>query len=447
MIGNVDSGKSTMVGVMTKSIMDDGRGSARQKVFNFSHEAANGRTSSIGQEIMGFDDQDNQVQMEHLNSNKNQSWAHVAQNSQRLVTFLDLCGHEKYLKTTMFGLVGLMPDYSMIVVGANMGVSKMTREHLGISLALGVPLFIVITKIDLAPDEKYQETLSVLTKILKSPQAGKNPITIPRGEEGENTDMSVYARAMPDKVVCPIFSVSNVNGEGINTLKKFMSLLKSRVSISGQFGMKTDPVEFLIDGFYQVRGVGPVVAGTLLAGTVNPGATLLLGPNKQGQFDPVQVKGIHHKRVDVEEAVAGQAVCFAIKTQAKKEQLKRNNFRKGMVMVDREAQPQPIYDFEAEVVILHHATSIRPNYQAVVHCGVIRQAAKVVELDNEYLRSQDKGTIRFRFMYRPEFVKEGTTILFREGRTKGLGVITRVFLPKSTVNNKKANAAAAHQNR
>ena len=28
-IGNVDSGKSTLVGVLTKSIMDDGRGSAR----------------------------------------------------------------------------------------------------------------------------------------------------------------------------------------------------------------------------------------------------------------------------------------------------------------------------------------------------------------------------------------------------------------------------------
>ena len=55
-IGNVDSGKSTMVGVMTKCMKDDGRGSARQKVFNFSHEAANGRTSSIGQEIMGFDE-------------------------------------------------------------------------------------------------------------------------------------------------------------------------------------------------------------------------------------------------------------------------------------------------------------------------------------------------------------------------------------------------------
>jgi hypothetical protein len=29
-------------------------------------------------------------------------------------------------------------------------------------------------------------------------------------------------------------------------------------------------------------------------------------------------------------------------------------------------------------------------------------------------------------MYRPEFLKLGTTILFREGRTKGLGVVSRV---------------------
>lgn len=85
------------------------------------------------------------------------------------MTFLDLCGHEKYLKTTMFGLVGLMPDYSMIVVGANMGVSRMTREHLGITLALGVPIFFVITKIDLAPQNIYEDTVNTLLKIMKSP--------------------------------------------------------------------------------------------------------------------------------------------------------------------------------------------------------------------------------------------------------------------------------------
>jgi GTPase len=72
---------------------------------------------------------------------------------------LDLCGHEKYLKTTMFGLVGLMPDYAMIVVGANMGVSRMTREHLGITLALGVPFYFVITKVDICPPAVYEETL------------------------------------------------------------------------------------------------------------------------------------------------------------------------------------------------------------------------------------------------------------------------------------------------
>jgi GTPase len=55
----------------------------------------------------------------------------------------------------MFGLVGLMPDYAMIVVGANMGLSPMAREHIGIAVILKVPLFIVITKIDIAPEEKY----------------------------------------------------------------------------------------------------------------------------------------------------------------------------------------------------------------------------------------------------------------------------------------------------
>jgi len=37
-IGNVDSGKSTLVGVLTKKIPDDGRGLARTRVLNFPHE-------------------------------------------------------------------------------------------------------------------------------------------------------------------------------------------------------------------------------------------------------------------------------------------------------------------------------------------------------------------------------------------------------------------------
>lgn len=48
--------------------------------------------------------------------------------SAHSVTLIDLCGHEKYLKTTLFGLTGLMPDYAILVVGANMGVQVMTRH-------------------------------------------------------------------------------------------------------------------------------------------------------------------------------------------------------------------------------------------------------------------------------------------------------------------------------
>jgi len=169
-----------------------------------------------------------------------------------------------------------------------------------------------------------------------------------------------------------------------------------------------------------------VVAGTMLAGKVTFGQTLLLGPDKSGQFKPVKVGGIHHKRVDVEEALAGQAVCFAIKSQVKKETLKRNMFRKGMILVDKDSEPESVFDFEAQVTILHQAALIKPNYQAVIHCGVVRQAAKVVDMDKELLRAGDRGTIRFRFMYHPEHLKENQIILFREGRTKGLGVISKV---------------------
>jgi len=100
---------------------------------------------------MGFDNNDSQVLPDRYNQNKNKYWSEIMKHSNKIVTFLDLCGHEKYLKTTMYGLVGMCPDYAMMVVGSNMGVARMTKEHLGIILCLKIPFFVVLTKIDLCP--------------------------------------------------------------------------------------------------------------------------------------------------------------------------------------------------------------------------------------------------------------------------------------------------------
>jgi GTPase len=73
-VGNVDSGKSTLVGVLTKAQPDDGNGSARKLVFNYDHEKETGRTSSVCYEIMGFDQTGKQVIPERLDTNRNRYW-------------------------------------------------------------------------------------------------------------------------------------------------------------------------------------------------------------------------------------------------------------------------------------------------------------------------------------------------------------------------------------
>ncbi len=120
MIGNVDSGKSTLVGCLSRSVVDDGRGRARSMVFRHAHEQENGRTSSVGMEVMGFSSEDKVLSVD-VKAPRQKLWRDVRARSHKAITFLDLCGHEKYLKTTVFGLTGMLPDYGMVVVGANMG--------------------------------------------------------------------------------------------------------------------------------------------------------------------------------------------------------------------------------------------------------------------------------------------------------------------------------------
>ena len=43
-------------------------------------------------------------------------WTKICEKSSKVITFIDLAGHEKYLKTTVFGMTGHLPDFCMLMV-------------------------------------------------------------------------------------------------------------------------------------------------------------------------------------------------------------------------------------------------------------------------------------------------------------------------------------------
>ena len=57
-------------------------------------------------------------------------------------------------------------------------MTKNISEHLGLALALNVPVFVVVTKIDMCPPNVLQETLKLLSRVLKSPGCRKIPMMI-----------------------------------------------------------------------------------------------------------------------------------------------------------------------------------------------------------------------------------------------------------------------------
>jgi len=96
-----------------------------------------------------------------------------------------------------------------------------------------------------------------------------------------------------------------------------------------------------------------------------------------------------------------------------------------MVLLPRDADPQPVREFEAEVMVLNHPTRIGEGYEPVVHLETISEAAQFFP-DGGQLLPGDSGYTRVRFKFRPYLVEEGQRFVFREGRSKGVGTVTDV---------------------
>ncbi|XP_058518477.1 GTP-binding protein 2 isoform X2 [Ochotona princeps] len=411
-LGNVDSGKSTLLGVLTQGELDNGRGRARLNLFRHLHEIQSGRTSSISFEILGFNSKG-----EVVNYSDSRTAEEICESSSKMITFIDLAGHHKYLHTTIFGLTSYCPDCALLLVSANTGIAGTTREHLGLALALKVPFFIVVSKVDLCAKTTVERTVRQLERVLKQPGCHKVPMLV-TSEDDAVTAAQQFAQS-PN--ITPIFTLSSVSGEGLDLLKVFLNILPPLTNSKEQEELMQQLTEFQVDEIYTVPEVGTVVGGTLSSGICREGDQLVVGPTDDGCFLELRVCSIQRNRSACRVLRAGQAATLALGD------FDRALLRKGMVMVSPEMNPTICSVFEAEIVLLFHATTFRRGFQVTVHVGNVRQTAVVEKIHaKDKLRTGEKAVVRFRFLKHPEYLKVGAKLLFREGVTKGIGHVTDV---------------------
>ena len=67
------------------------------------------------------------------------------------------------------------------------------------------------------------------------------------------------------------------------------------------------------------------------------------------------------------------------------------------------------------------------SFFVVVHVGSVRQTATIISMTSEHLRTGDKSTVRFRFIKNPEYLRKDLRMVFREGRTKAIGTVTKLY--------------------
>jgi elongation factor 1-alpha len=398
--GHVDHGKSTLVGTLVTGERDDGQGGTRSFLDVQPHEVERGLSADLSYAVYGFDD-DGPVRMD--NPHRKSDRARVVQEADRLVSFVDTVGHEPWLRTTIRGLVGQKLDYGLLAVATDDGPTKTTREHLGILLATELPTMVAITKTDAVSDERVEEVEDEVEAMLR--EVGETPLPVERH--------GIDAAIEEIGTVVPILRTSAVAGDGLDDLDTLFEALPKRESDADA------PFRMYVDRSYSVTGVGAVASGTINAGTVEAGDELLLGPMADGSFREVEVRSIemHYHRVD--QARAGRIVGIALKGVEERE------IERGMALLPRDADPEPVREFEAEVVVLNHPTKIGEGYEPVVHLETLSEAA-VFEPESGRLLPGDNGRTTVRFKFRPYLVEEGQRFVFREGRSKGVGTVRSI---------------------
>jgi hypothetical protein len=207
---------------------------------------------------------------------------------------------------------------------------------------------------------------------------------------------------------------------------------------------------------HTTTSAGVVLSGLAVQGSITANQTLMLGPDRSGLWRRVVVRSIQSHQQPLAVVKDSRQAAFAIKAVNRKDQVKTSDIRRGMVLVgDSPPYPLPcaVWEFEANLLVLHHQTTIRIGYAPIVHIFFVRQAARIVSIrrigghaktrkgaakkkgdgtaaaadtvDDEdpspCLRTGDRAVVRFRFLYYAEHIVPDAPVLMREGRAKAVG--------------------------
>ncbi|KAI7346350.1 hypothetical protein D0862_03078 [Hortaea werneckii] len=311
--GPTMSGKSSLLGTLTTSTLDNGRGKSRLSMLKHRHEITSGITSSVTQEIVGYQDtEDGDMQVINYGTENVASWidVHVAASGNRLVFVSDSAGHPRYRRTTVRGLVGWAPHWTLLCVPADdtedagrTGSTSASQRNLGpavsdldlssaqldLCLRLNLPLVVVITKLDLASRSGLKDSLTKILDALKA--AGKKPAILanPPGAVAEEELQVVRAAQVENAyhtslpllndplATVPIVLTSAVQGTGISNLHALLHELPlpQQGDATGNF-----TTVFHIEDVYskpaEVEGL--IISGRLRHGRVTVGDSVVLGP-------------------------------------------------------------------------------------------------------------------------------------------------------------------------
>lgn len=415
-LGPTESGKSSLLGVLSHGEYDNGRGSARLNLFRHRHEIKSGHTSSISQEIFGFNDHGQPLTYSTCTGQEE-----IIEKSSKVVTLIDLAGHQRYVSTTLLGLGSHSPDVVLLVVSAKSTITNVTTDHISLALGIEKSLAIVINKIDLANKEEQENCYNDIVRAIHMLHPDIKPIKM----SGIDDAISAGLRLNESKAI-PIFFTSCVTGAGLCSLYEFFNAILPTFDQDLSYAVSQSS-ELQVDETFEVPGIGTVVSGLMIEGIIREGDELLLGPDDQGKFSNVSVVSLQRHKIPCTYARAGQKCTMAIIA---------NNIkvRRGMVMKEMDQNWDQSFSIclqlKAKIkFITNKRNKMGCGSQVSVYVGNVKQTCSILSINQT---ANEFWLVDLQLTKRPEYIREGSRIIIRHSSTRGIGTVCQVNqLPSS----------------